>query len=51
MPLFVAAVVAARRGRRAGVVTVPVPAPPLWRMLLDELVLGVRAAFDRVARR
>jgi hypothetical protein len=50
VPLFFAAIVAARRGTQTRVITAPVPAPPLWQMLLEELVLGVRAALDRFAR-
>ncbi|MCB1003175.1 MAG: hypothetical protein KDB35_03225 [Acidimicrobiales bacterium] len=50
MPLFVAAVVVARR-RRAGTAPVPVPAPPLWWLLVDELTVALRSAWARVAGR
>ena len=42
MPLFVAAVVAARRGRRPSTITVAVNVPSLWRMLLEEAAIAIR---------
>lgn len=50
MPLFVAALVVARR-RRTATVPVPVPAPPLWWLLVDELTAALRSAWARVASR
>lgn len=49
MPLFVAAVVVARRRRTA---TVAVPAPvPLWWLLVNELTAALRSAWARVTGR
>ena len=48
MPLFAAAVVAARRGRRPQTIVIPVSTPPLWRMLVDELALATRRALAHV---
>jgi len=49
MPLFVAALVVARRRRTA---TVPVPVSvPLWWLLVDELAAALRSAWARVAGR
>lgn len=44
MPILVAAVVAARRGRRVPTVAVPVGTPPLWRLLVEEIVVAARGA-------
>ena len=49
MPLFAAAVVAARRGRMA--ITVRVSTPPLWWLLIDEAVTALRAVWARVSGR
>ena len=50
MPLFAAAVVAARRGRTA-TIPVRVSTPPLWWLLIDEAVTALRAAWARVSGR
>jgi hypothetical protein len=48
MPLFVAAVVAARRGRRPATVAVRVGTLPLWQMIAEEVALAVGSLVDRV---
>jgi hypothetical protein len=48
MPLFVAAVVAARRGRRPATVTARVDAPPLWQMIAEEVAIAARGLVARV---
>jgi hypothetical protein len=50
MPLFVAALVVARR-RRNATVAVPVPVAPLWWLVVDELTAALRSAWVRVAGR
>lgn len=50
MPLFVAAVVAAHRRGRTSTITVPVNAPPLWVMVMDETFITVRALASRLRR-
>jgi hypothetical protein len=49
MPLFVAAVVAARRGRRSPTFVIPMETPPLWRMLAEEIVIAARDVLARLS--
>lgn len=51
MPLFVAAVVAAHRSGRTSTITVPVNAPPLWVMVMDETFTAIRALASRLRHR
>ncbi|MGE3447816.1 MAG: hypothetical protein AB7H92_09585 [Microbacteriaceae bacterium] len=50
MPLFVATLVVAPR-RRNATVAVPVPAPPLWWLVVDELTTALRSAWAHAAGR
>jgi hypothetical protein len=51
MPLFVAALVAARRGRRSSTIVVPMQTPPLWRMVVEEIEVAARRALARLFHR
>jgi hypothetical protein len=48
MPLFVTAVIAARRGGRPATVTVRLDTPPLWQMIAEEVALAARGFVARV---
>lgn len=51
MPLFVAALVVARRNRRTITITMPVPVnrPPLWWLLAEEVAHAARRLRARLA--
>jgi hypothetical protein len=51
MTLFVAALVAARRGGRSSTVVVPMRTPPLWQMIVEEIVNATRRALARLSGR
>ena len=51
MPLLVATVVAARRGRGPSTIVIPVDAPSLWQMVAEELAIATRALVDRLMGR
>lgn len=50
MPLFVAAIIAANRHGRTAQTAVPVNAPPLWVMCIDEASLALRTLCSRLRR-
>lgn len=51
MPLYVAALVAARRSGRSSTVVVPMTTPPLWQIVVEETVFATRRGVTRLLRR
>ena len=48
MPLFYAAIVVAKEKRKHQTKTLPVPAPPVSVMLVEELIWAARRAWEKV---
>ena len=48
--IYAAAIVAARRARQSEVAVRSLSAPPLWRMILDEVLLTVQRQWAQLPR-